>query len=666
MAIYKEDIVNIELSTGKIFRSFLPTTIGAGDDIANRFGVRAFRDGVAESIGGSCFGLFIRADGTTVAISNGVVSGNLAYVTLPEACYAVEGQFALAIKCQGGGVTGTLRIVDGVVSRTSTSATVDPGTVIPSIEDLIEAIDDAVASIPADYSGLWTSLAPEFSTGSAYTKGQYVTYNGKMYRFTINHAAGSWNAEQVTPVTVGEEASGLNNAMEDIAKDNVLFIKPKAVFTTVQGTWQYETVNVPIAAGTGRQITINYSSVVCDGGTLPNNIIGVAQKTGATVIGNVGYVSKSDSVPVTVPISDETDNIDFRFYTNNGSPAINTAITYTNLIIIDGTAKKVELQDNYFNGKKLSQYLAESLTYKGAVSGTLLSAYTDCGFYNVTTAVGANLEDCPTYADDKTGSLIVIRPAFNSSSFCMQIFSDSVGRMWHRVIQDSVSVGPWRKIADPERNLGKYYAFGDSLTSGVISDGAGVAPVKWVDIVAEVKGLSLTNYGEGGTGYIAKSNGRNAVSYADYRSYSDARLITLAYGINDYLTSQTIGTISDDKTSNTFIGNLKYCIQKLQGDAPLAKIFVMSPMMCSKYGTYPDYALTYSLNGKTLQDYIDAIKTVCELMHVTFIDMTEKGFINSENVTAILQDDLHPISNAYPYIGYNIAGLLQFEMPFGT
>lgn len=154
MALYHEDIVNIELNNGQIFRSFMSHTIGSGDNMANRFGVRAFRNGEPENIGGNCFGLFIRADGTTVLIENGEVSGNEAYVTLPEACYAVEGQFSMAIKCQGGGVTGTLRIVDGVVSRTSTSTAVDPGEIIPSISALIEAIDAAVASIPPDYSDL--------------------------------------------------------------------------------------------------------------------------------------------------------------------------------------------------------------------------------------------------------------------------------------------------------------------------------------------------------------------------------------------------------------------------------------------------------------------------------------------------------------------------------
>ena len=154
MANYKEDIVSIELSTGTIHRSFMARSIGAGDEKADRFGIRAFRNGVPETLSGSCIGLFVRADGKTVTITNGVVSGNMAYVTLPEACYVVEGCFCLAIKVITANDAGTMRIVDGMVSRTSTDVLVDPGTVITSIEDLIEEIEEAVASIPTDYSDL--------------------------------------------------------------------------------------------------------------------------------------------------------------------------------------------------------------------------------------------------------------------------------------------------------------------------------------------------------------------------------------------------------------------------------------------------------------------------------------------------------------------------------
>ena len=214
MAFYKEDIVDIELQSGTIHRSFLNHSIGSGDDDANRFGVRAFRNGVAENIGGSCTGYFIRTDGATVVITGGVVSGNVAYVTLPETCYAVEGVFSLAIKCSGGGVTGTLRIVDGVVSRTTTSALVDPGTILPSIEDLIDDIEAAVASIPADYSDLWETFAGEFSSDKQYSAGQYTTYDGKMYKFITTHT-GTWNASHVVEANVAVELYQGNRKQND-------------------------------------------------------------------------------------------------------------------------------------------------------------------------------------------------------------------------------------------------------------------------------------------------------------------------------------------------------------------------------------------------------------------------------------------------------------------
>lgn len=176
MANYREDIVNIELTGGNIHRAFMQKTIGGGDDRANRFGVRVYRNGEPEQLTGNCFGLFIRADGATVPINNGTISGNLAYVTLPETCYAVEGVFTLAIKVSTAGDTTTLRIVDGMVSRTSTDTAVDPGTIIPTVETLIEAINDAVDSIPLEYGDLVNAVKGTYLTDAKMTSGGYGTF----------------------------------------------------------------------------------------------------------------------------------------------------------------------------------------------------------------------------------------------------------------------------------------------------------------------------------------------------------------------------------------------------------------------------------------------------------------------------------------------------------
>lgn len=149
MANYREDIVNIELMGGNIHRSFKARTIGEGDEKADRFGVRVFKNGQPEMLIGSCIGKFIRADGLTVPITTGTVNGNLAYVDLPEECYEVAGVFSLAIKVTASGNTTTLRIVDGNVAKTDTNIYADPGVIMPTIEMLMAEIEQAVASIPA-------------------------------------------------------------------------------------------------------------------------------------------------------------------------------------------------------------------------------------------------------------------------------------------------------------------------------------------------------------------------------------------------------------------------------------------------------------------------------------------------------------------------------------
>lgn len=149
MAIYHEDIANIELSSGQIFRSFMNHTIGSGDTEANRFGVRVMRNGEDVDLTGvSCFGYFRNAEGTNIALtSEGTVSGSVAYVTLPQACYNVEGQFTLSIKLIGGGVTGTMRIVDGVVDNTNTGSAVAPTEDVPTYTEILAVYDQMLEAV---------------------------------------------------------------------------------------------------------------------------------------------------------------------------------------------------------------------------------------------------------------------------------------------------------------------------------------------------------------------------------------------------------------------------------------------------------------------------------------------------------------------------------------
>lgn len=193
--------------------TFLHGNLFSQDNAGNTINVNIMDNGEPATIGGTVSANVIRADGETVAVS-GAIDGNKAYVILPQACYAVPGRIEIIIKLTQNTTVTTIAAIVANVYRSTTDTVIDPGTIIPDIAALIEEIETAVASIPADYSALWTSLAPAFITTKAYKVGEYVTYDGGLYRFRAAHAAGSWNAEHVIPVDIGGGITAVTDAME--------------------------------------------------------------------------------------------------------------------------------------------------------------------------------------------------------------------------------------------------------------------------------------------------------------------------------------------------------------------------------------------------------------------------------------------------------------------
>ena len=167
------------------------------------------------TLAGTVSGTAIREDGSTVALTDSRSDEKVATVVLPAAAYAVPGVLAITIKISDTNTVTTLAYVVANVYRTSTDTVVDPGTIIPSITTLIEQIAQAVASIPADYSSLWAALAETFnaSKSGGYAVGEYVTYDGGLYRFKNAHT-GSWSSSDVDAVNLG---SGIAKNASDIS-----------------------------------------------------------------------------------------------------------------------------------------------------------------------------------------------------------------------------------------------------------------------------------------------------------------------------------------------------------------------------------------------------------------------------------------------------------------
>ena len=190
---------------------YLDGNVFSADSNGNMIAVRVFDGGEPATLSGTVSANIIRADGATIVVA-GTLNNNVADVVLPQDAYAVPGPISIAIKITNGNDITTLAAVVSNVFLTDTG-TVDPGTV-ETVEALIAAINAAIASIPADYSSLWATLAPPFSNTNTYRPGQYVTYGGLMYMCTASHN-GDWNSSHFAPVDIGKMLTMLMDAITD-------------------------------------------------------------------------------------------------------------------------------------------------------------------------------------------------------------------------------------------------------------------------------------------------------------------------------------------------------------------------------------------------------------------------------------------------------------------
>ena len=221
----------------------------------------------------------------------------------------------------------------------------------------------------------------------------------------------------------------------------------------------------------------------------------------------------------------------------------------------------------------------------------------------------------------------------------------------------------------------RWFALGDSITEGYASlanaDGTYNSAVtepknRWVNILAEKNGYTLTNKGTGGMGYLQGTN--NARILADKTDFSQCDMVTLAYGVNDWKYAVNIGSMADDiATGGSMVANMRYVIQKILTDNPYCKIFVITPINCRSYGTYDtNWGIDYkggtsgALNGLGLQDIFDRMKEVCDYHGIEMIDMTHSSIVNRDNIRTMLADYVHPTIECHKLIARELAKKINF------
>ena len=90
------------------------------------------------------------------------------------------------------------------------------------------------------------NIANEFSTSAAYAAGDYVYYQGNLYRFTAAHAAGAWAGTDATQVKLGGDVSDLKSAFES---EVPIFTNSFVIPANDQHSSSYDAIHIQIRSG---------------------------------------------------------------------------------------------------------------------------------------------------------------------------------------------------------------------------------------------------------------------------------------------------------------------------------------------------------------------------------------------------------------------------------
>lgn len=215
--------------------------------------------GEAVPITGTIAGYFLRPDGTTVPIENGTITDGEVSITLPANCYDIQGRFVFSVFASTDSTAVCIYSAVGNVFRTQTDAMVDPGTIMPSIADLIEEIENAVNSIPPDYSALATMVST--NTSDISTLSGRVSANetniGTLQTGVGTNSANIGTLSNLVTTAKNNLVAAINEAYNhDASADYDTALSPtseNAVQNKVVKAALDDKMNVPVSGGTAGQ-----------------------------------------------------------------------------------------------------------------------------------------------------------------------------------------------------------------------------------------------------------------------------------------------------------------------------------------------------------------------------------------------------------------------------
>lgn len=127
-------------------------------------------------------------------------------------------------------------------------------------------------------------------------------------------------------------------------------------------------------------------------------------------------------------------------------------------------------------------------------------------------------------------------------------------------------------------------------------------------------------------------------------------LITVFGGTNDYGGNKPLGDVNDSKDTDTFYGNLKNVIETINSNkTEKATVVFFTPLKRGEVENQPTYPYKNGA-GHKLEDYVEAIKVICDSYSIPVIDLFNKSGIDTSNLKQYTGDNLHPNDEGFQLI----------------
>lgn len=138
----------------------------------------------------------------------------------------------------------------------------------------------------------------------------------------------------------------------------------------------------------------------------------------------------------------------------------------------------------------------------------------------------------------------------------------------------------------------------------------------------------------------------NAYILCHLVDWSKVKIITVAYGTNDWNSNVTLDNNDNKYDVTTYKGALRFGIEKIQSAYPTINIILLSPLYrywsnSDDYSTVDDDSDTRQVGNKRLTDYVTAMQEVANEYHLPFYDNYNGFGINAMTAPSILRDGTH-------------------------